>query len=197
VKEETSKGVMPGRRIRWASALPALFAGTLLGFIGGYFAGGGGRPSGAPAASAAGKNSAAPAGDRIAGLQDQLARDQENPKLWAALGNAWYDREDWDQAIDAYRKALRKAPKDANILSDLGAAYRNRGDFKQAIASFEKARAADTDHWQSLLNLVLINAFDVRDAGAAQRNLDELKRRYPEIPNVERIQEQISRLRAG
>jgi len=198
VKEENTKGVMPGRRIRWASALPALFAGTLLGFIGGYFAGGGGRPSGVPAAgTAAGTSSAAPAGDRIAALQDQIARDPENPKLWAALGNAWYDREDWDRAIEGYRKALRKAPKDANILSDLGAAYRNRGDFKQAISSFEKARAADVDHWQSLLNLVLINAFDVRDAAAAQRNLDELKRRYPEIPNVDRIQEQISRLRAG
>lgn len=189
------KKAAPARRVRWASALPALFAGALLGFIGGYFAGGGGRPSGAPVA---GKSAAAaPAGDRIAGLQDELARDPENPKLWAALGNAWYDREDWDHAIEAYRKALRKAPKDANVLSDLGAAYRNQGDFRQAIASFEKARAADSEHWQALLNLVLVNAFDVRDAGAAQRHLDELKRRYPEIPNIDRIQEQISRLRAG
>lgn len=198
--DEGAKGGMQGRRVRWASALPALFAGALLGFIGGYFAGGGGRPPAASAASAGGKGSlgaAAAAGDRIAALQDELARDPENPKLWAALGNAWYDREEWDRAIEAYRKALRKAPKDANILSDLGAAYRNHGDFKQAIASFEKARAADADHWQSLLNLVLVNAFDVRDAAAAQRNLDELKRQYPEIPNVDRIQEQISRLRAA
>ncbi|MDQ6893164.1 MAG: tetratricopeptide repeat protein [Acidobacteriota bacterium] len=196
MNEEGVKGAMPGRRVRWASALPALFAGALLGFIGGYFAGGGGRPASAPA-SGGGKVSPGAAGDRIAGLQEELARDPENPKLWAAVGNARYDREDWDGAIEAYRKAVRKAPKDANILSDLGAAYRNRGDFKQAIASFEKARAEDGDHWQSLLNLVLIDAFDVRDAAAAQRNLDELKRRYPEIPNVERIQEQISRLRAG
>ena len=186
---------VPARRSRWGSALPALFAGALLGFIGGYFAGGGGRPGGA---APAGKSATgAPAGGRIATLQDGLARDPENPKLWAALGNAWYDREDWDHAIEAYRKALRKAPKDASVLSDLGAAYRNRGDFPQAIASFEKARAADSDHWQALLNLVLIHAYDVRDAGAAQRHLDELKRRYPEIPNIDRIQEQISRLRAG
>jgi cytochrome c-type biogenesis protein CcmH/NrfG len=192
---EHANETVPARRIRWASALPALFAGALLGFIGGYFAGGGGRPAGA--AAAATNAAGTPAGDRIAGLQDELARDPENPKLWAALGNAWYDREDWDHAVEAYRKALRKAPKDANVLSDLGAAYRNQGDFRQAIASFEKARAADSEHWQALLNLVLINAFDVRDAGAAQRHLDELKRRYPEIPNMDRIQEQISRLRAG
>ena len=188
----------PPRRVRWGSALPALFAGALLGFIGGYFAGGGGRPSSGPAPSSGAKGSpAAAAGDRVKGLQDEIARDPENPKLWAALGNAWYDREDWDRAIEAYRKALRKAPKDANVLSDLGAAYRNQGDFRQAIASFEKARSADSDHWQSLLNLVLINAFDVRDAAAAQRHLDELKRRYPEIPNLDKIQEQVSRLRAG
>lgn len=194
MKEDAEK-TAPARRVRWASALPALFAGALVGFIVGYFAGGGGRPSGSPAA---GKSAtAAPAGDRIAGLQGEIARDPENPKLWAALGNAWYDREDWDHAVEAYRKALRKAPKDASVLSDLGAAYRNQGDFRQAIASFEKARAADSEHWQALLNLVLINAYDVRDAAAAQRHLDELKRRYPEIPNVDRIQEQISRLRAG
>ncbi|HYK41391.1 MAG TPA: tetratricopeptide repeat protein [Thermoanaerobaculia bacterium] len=192
---DDAKKSVPARRVRWASALPALFAGALLGFIAGYFAGGGGRPAGSPAA---GKSAAGtPAGDRIAALQDELGRDPENPKLWAALGNAWYDREDWDHAVEAYRKALRKAPKDANVLSDLGAAYRNQGDFRQAIASFEKARAADSEHWQALLNLVLINAFDVRDAAAAQRHLDELKRRYPEIPNTDRIQEQISRLRAG
>ncbi|HEY6050822.1 MAG TPA: tetratricopeptide repeat protein, partial [Thermoanaerobaculia bacterium] len=172
-------------------------AGALLGFIGGYFAGGGGRPSASPASGAAAKGSTAAAASRVQGLQDEIARDPENPKLWAALGNAWYDREDWDQAIEAYRKALRKAPKDANVLSDLGAAYRNQGDFRQAIASFEKARASDSDHWQSLLNLVLINAYDVRDAAAAQRHMDELKRRYPEIPNLEKIQEQVSRLRAG
>ena len=189
---------MPVRRFRWASALPALFAGALIGFISGYFAGGGGRPQTSSAATASPKApGGTAAGGRIAALQDEVARDPENPKLLAALGNACYDREDWDGAIEAYRKALRKAPKDANILSDLGAAYRNRGDFKEAIASFQKARGADGDHWQSLLNLVLVNAFDVRDAGAAQRHLDELKRRYPEIPNIDRIQEQISRLRAG
>ena len=60
-----------------------------------------------------------------------------------------------------------------------------------------KGHLIDANHWQSLLNLVLINAFDARDPVAAQRFLDELTRRYPEIPNTGRIQEQISSLRAG
>ena len=94
----------------------------------------------------------------------------------------------------AYEKALRKAANDPNVLSDLGASYRNQGD-QRAAALFTKARAADPDHWQSLLNLVLLQAFDVRDPAAAQRSLEELKRRYPETPNLDRLQKQIDDLK--
>lgn len=130
-------------------------------------------------------------------LQSAVDKDPENPTLLTALGNAWYDREDWDRAIAAYEKARRKAPEDVKLLSDLGAAYRNRGEFRRAVALFERARKNDKEHWQSLLNLVLIYAYDLRDPAAAQRWFDELKRRYPEIPDLDRIQERISGLRAS
>ncbi len=44
---------------------------------------------------------------------------------------------------------------------------------------------------------MLVEAFDRKDAAAAQRAFDELKKRYPEVPNLERIQAQISSLRAA
>lgn len=181
----------PGKGLRPA-AIP-LLVGILLGFIGGYFAGGGGRP--APASAAQGARAGAQ--DGTTEIQNALQKDPENPKLLTALGNASYDREDWDGAVKAYERARRKAPSDPNLLSDLGAAYRNRGEFKRAIACFEKARAADPDHWQSLLNLVLIDAFDTRDAPGARRHFEELKRRYPEIPNLDRIEKQIASLKGA
>lgn len=179
----------PGPGLRRA-AIP-LLVGILLGFIGGYFAGGGGRPVSASAAPAARAGDQ----DRAGEIQTALQKDPENPNLLTALGNTLYDREDWDGAVKAYEKARRKAGSDPNLLSDLGSAYRNRGEFKRAIACFEKARSADPDHWQSLLNLVLINAFDTRDAGAAKRHFAELKRRYPEIPNLDRVEKQIANLK--
>jgi Flp pilus assembly protein TadD len=178
------------RGFRRAAVVP-LAVGILLGFIGGYFAGGGGGSGSRAGAAMAG----APAGGRIAELQSSLDRDPENPRLWTALGNAFYDREDWSGAIRAYEKARRKAAKDPNVLSDLGASYRNRGEFRRAAALFTKARAADPDHWQSLLNLVLVQAFDLRDPAAAQRSLAELERRYPETPNLDRLQKQIDDLK--
>lgn len=183
---------MSERKIARRQAAVALLVGGLLGFIGGYFAAGGGRPAGPAPAEAAGPGE----GNRIAELSGAVQKDPENPKLLTALGNAYYDRENWDRAIESYEKARRKAPSDPNLLSDLGAAYRNRGDFARAISLFEKARSAEPDHWQSLLNLVVITAFDTRDPAAAERHFQELKRRYPDIPNLDTIQKQIAGLRA-
>ncbi len=170
-----------------------LLVGGLLGFIGGYFSAGGGRPATDAAAPAvrAGEQ------DRAREIRAALEKDPENPKLLTDLGNVLYDREDWPGAIKAYEKARRKAPADPNLLSDLGSACRNDGEFKRAIGFFEKARAADPDHWQSLVNLVLINAFDTRDAVAAKRQFEELKRRFPEIPNLARIEKQITSLKGA
>jgi tetratricopeptide (TPR) repeat protein len=158
-----------------------LLVGALLGFIGGYFAAGGGRPAAAPAPAES-------AGGPLEELQAAVDRDPENPTLLTSLGNAWFDREEWDKAVAAYEKAR---------LSDLGAAYRNRGEFRRAIELFERARKNDPAHWQSLLNLVIVHAYDRKDPAGAQRWFDELKRRYPEIPDLDRIQERISSLRAS
>jgi tetratricopeptide (TPR) repeat protein len=175
----------------------SLLVGALLGFIGGYFAAGGNRPAPSAADTTSPSASAAPSGARIEEIERTVEKDPENPRLLTALGNAWYDREDWDRAIAAYEKARRKASDDPNLLSDLGAAYRNRGEFRRAIALFERARSKDREHWQSLLNLVLVHAYDLHDPGGAQRWFDELKKRYPEIPDLDRIQERISTLRAS
>ena len=185
----------PGGGRRKGQALVALLVGALIGFAAGYFAAGGGRPA---AMSAAPRGAdAAPAGEALSEAETAVARDPENPELLRRLGNLHYDREEWDAAVAAYEKARRKAPKDPDLLSDLGAAHRNRGELKLAVSLFRKAREIQPDHWQSLVNEVLVEAFDRKDAAAAQRAYDELKKRHPDIPQIDRIQEQISRVRAG
>jgi tetratricopeptide (TPR) repeat protein len=185
--------VSPERRRFSLEGVVILLVGLLLGFLGGYLAAGGGRPAPSVPESA----STTGGGNRLDQLSRSLERDPENPQILTALGNAYYDREDWDRAIEMYEKARRKAPRDPNLLSDLGAAYRNRGELRRALALFRRAREQDPNHWQSLLNVVLVEAFDRRDAQAAQREFDELKRRYPELPRLDRIQDQISSLRSG
>jgi tetratricopeptide (TPR) repeat protein len=167
-----------------------LLVGGLIGFTVGYFAGGGGG-SAPSAASPAAPGDAG--GGTFAALQEQLARDPRNPKLLAAVGNWHYDRGEWDDAIAFYEKSLRRE-KAAAVLSDLGAAHRNRGEFARAIALFQQAREADPEHWQALLNLVLVQAFDQRDGAAAAASFRELKAKYPEIPNLDALERQIAAL---
>jgi tetratricopeptide (TPR) repeat protein len=162
--------------------------GILLGFIGGYFAGGGGRPVSASAAPVARAGDQ----DRAGEIQTALLKDPENPNLLTALGNTLYDREDWDGAVKAYEKARRKAGSDPNLLSDLGSAYRNRGEFKRAIACFEKARSADLDHWQSPAESRSDQRIR-RDSQVRTPLRDE--GRYPEIPNLDRVEKQIASLK--
>jgi tetratricopeptide (TPR) repeat protein len=173
-------------------AVVALFCGILVGFAGGYFAAGGGRPATSRAATASEAG-----GDRLTELVASVERDPENPEILMDLGNLYYDRMEWDEAIARYEKARRKAPKNANLLSDLGAAHRNRGEFDLAVSYFQKAREADPNHWQSLLNWLLVEAYDRKDAKAAQGLFEEVKKSYPEIPQLDQIQTQISGLRAG
>jgi tetratricopeptide (TPR) repeat protein len=177
-------------------ALLALLVGGLVGFSAGYFAGGGGKPSRGVRAATASAD-AAPDGGRLEQLIAAVERDPENPALLTRLGNSYYDREEWEAAIEAYEKARRKAGSDPNLLSDLGAAHRNAGDFDLAVAYFKKSREANPDQWQALLNWVLVEAFDRRDPAEAQRLFDELQKRHPEIPGLDRVQAQISSLRAG
>ena len=69
------------------SVIP-LVVGGLVGFIGGYFAAGGGRPSpgGAPTSDAAATHGST---DRVSELRKALERDPENPGLWTSLGNIY------------------------------------------------------------------------------------------------------------
>ena len=179
----------------------ALLVGALVGFSAGYFAGGGGRPArdgaGLAGASASASDRRAGGEGRFAELTRAVDRDPENPELLTALGNYHYDREEWASAIAAYEKARRKAPKDPALLSDLGAAHRNAGEFELAVAYFQKAREANSEHWQALLNWTLVEAYDRRNPAEAQRLFDELQKQHPEIQHLDRIQAQISSLRAG
>ncbi len=54
-------------------------------------------------------------------------------------GLAWYDKEDYDRAIDDYNKALKINPLFADAYNNRGLAWNNKGDYDRAIADYNKA----------------------------------------------------------
>jgi tetratricopeptide (TPR) repeat protein len=177
--------------------------GLLAGFIVGYFVASGNRPP-APAAVAA--SSGAGGGpvssspellSKVKELQGALARDPQNADLELALANTYYDMADWSAAAQAYEKSLSAHGNDPNVLSDLGSSYRNVGDFPKALDMYERAQKIAPSHAQSLLNMTLVYAFDLKDPAKAQATFDRLKKEHPDLPRLSDLQMQISQLRAA
>jgi tetratricopeptide (TPR) repeat protein len=113
---------------------------------------------------------------RIAEALQKTQKEPDSQAAWRDLGNAYYDGDMPQQAIDAYGRALALNPDDADVLNDQGAMYREQGDFSRALANFEKALKIAPNNLESLYNVGYVNAFDLNRMDKAlkawQRYLD-------------------------
>jgi cytochrome c-type biogenesis protein CcmH/NrfG len=105
--------------------------------------------------------------NRIAMNQSIVARDPRNVQAWVQLGNDYFDSRQAQKAIEAYGRALDLKPNDPNVLTDQGVMYRALGQYDKAIDNFQKANKADPSHVQSLFNMGVVYAHDLKDAKKA------------------------------
>lgn len=75
------------------------------------------------------------------------------PAIHTALGNAYRDQGDFEQAEACYRTALAADPGNADAHYNLGIAHHERGDPAGAIAAYRQAAAADPAHADAWNNL--------------------------------------------
>jgi len=115
---------------------------------------------GTPAPKAAGS-------DRIAALERQTQADPGNIKAWTELGNAYFDSNENENAINAYRKSLELNPNNANVWTDMGVMYRRAGKPGEAIKAFDQAMAADPKHEVSRMNKGIVLLHDLNDVNGA------------------------------
>ena len=74
-------------------------------------------------------------------------------------GNIHLQEGRFDRAIEQYRKALEKYPKDSDLYVAIGAAYFMKKNFKEAVSNFEKAESmnpealdGEVNQYEGLLN---------------------------------------------
>ncbi|HET7824338.1 MAG TPA: tetratricopeptide repeat protein [Anaeromyxobacter sp.] len=150
-----------------------LAVGLVLGVFIGYQAGSshaaGTSPMAMPGAPTVPQMPAQAAGpdvdvqNRIAMNQSIVARDPRNVQAWVQLGNDYFDTRQAQKAIEAYGRALELKPNDPNVLTDQGVMYRALGQYDKAIDDFQKANKADPSHIQSLFNMGVVYAHDLKD----------------------------------
>jgi cytochrome c-type biogenesis protein CcmH/NrfG len=154
----------------------------------------------APSAMPMGSGSPTDYTQRIAEAEKILAQDPKNYQIWVQLGNDYFDTEQPQKAVNAYAKALEidsNRPDTPNVLTDQGVMYRKMGLFDKAVANFEKASTLDPKHLQSLYNLGVVYANDLKKTDKAI----EAWQRYVALdsmsPQGQQVKSMIDELKAG
>jgi len=110
----------------------------------------------------------APAGsDRIATLERETQANPGNANAWIELGNAYFDSNQFEASISAYRKSLELNPNNPNVWTDMGVMYRRSEKPQEAIKAFDQAIAADPKHEVSRMNKGIVLLHDLNDFNGA------------------------------
>ena len=123
------------------------------------------KSASAPPAVPMGSGSPADYSQRIAQAEKIVAQEPNNYQAWVQLGNDYFDTEQPQKAVNAYAKALEidsKHQNTPNVLTDQGVMYRKMGLFDKAVENFERANKLDPKHAQSLFNLGVVYANDLK-----------------------------------
>jgi cytochrome c-type biogenesis protein CcmH/NrfG len=123
-----------------------------------------------PAVSSAPVQTGAPPSadaDRIAALERQTQANPGNVSAWTELGNAYFDSNQYEKSIGAYRKSLELDPNNPNVWTDMGVMYRRAGNPQEAVKSFDQAIAVDPKHEISRMNKGIVMLHDLNDVQGA------------------------------
>ena len=105
--------------------------------------------------------------DRIAALERKAQANPGNANAWVELGNAYFDSNQYEASISAYRKSLELNPGNPNVWTDMGVMYRRNGKPEEAIKAFDQAIAADPKHEVSRMNKGIVLLHDLNDFNGA------------------------------
>jgi len=131
---------------------------------------------------------------RLEGLVKETAQNPGNVAAWTDLGNLYFDANQFDKAIWAYKKSLELKPDDPNVWTDMGVMYRRKGEPEEAVKAFEEAIRVDPKHEVSRFNrgIVLLHDLDKPEEGI--RSWEELLKINPfaEAPGGKSVDELVT-----
>jgi len=160
--------------MRKETALLIALVALAVGFFGGVFFGvykSGPSPKAMPPGSPAAQKEQQ---DQIAALEKETSQNPSNVAVWVELGNAYFDTDQYKQAIQAYKKALELKPDNADVWTDLGVMYRKDGRSQEAVKAFDQAIAVNPKHEVSRLNKGIVLFHDLQDTQGAIRAWEDL-----------------------
>lgn len=127
-------------------------------------------------------------------LVKETAQHPENVTAWIELGNLYFDTNQFDKSIWAYKKALELKPDNPNVLTDMGVMYRRMGQPEDAVKAFDDAIKVDPKHEVSRFNKGIVLLHDMNKPEEALRTWEELLQVNPfaMAPNGKSVDELVT-----
>ena len=89
---------------------------------------------------------------QAAPMLQALKAQPRNAKMLAAVGNLFYDAQQFKDAINYYERSLKAEPRNLDVRTDLGNALFYSGKPKRAIEEYDRVLKADPKHADALIN---------------------------------------------
>jgi len=124
-----------------------------------------------------------------------LEKDPNNLQALINLGNAYFDADRYQEAINAYTKALVIDPKNPDVRTDMGIMYRKLAQFNQAIEAFRQAAYDDPKHLNSRFNLGIVLKHDKNDFRGAIQAWEEFLKLNPDNDRATMVQQEIQSMK--
>jgi len=135
--------------------------------------------------------------ERILALEQEVSANPGNAETWTELGNLYYDSNQFEQAIRAYKKSLELSPYDANVWTDLGVMYRRNKQPFEAVGAFNKAIDVDPRHEISRINKGIVLLHDLDDREGAFEAWEDLVKVNPaaKLGNGQLVSEMVEKMK--
>lgn len=106
---------------------------------------------------------------QIAAAQEALEKGTKFPgEAWYVIGDAFFDRKNYDQAIEPFERSILANENIYETYIDLAETYRAKGNFEKAISTLEKGLKAFNNDGGILINLTWYHSL-AGNSGAAIR----------------------------
>lgn len=162
-QNRTTAGQMVQKSTLYGVVLVALAVGFFSGVMFSVFRSGSRPPQSAPVPQPATAGQL----QRLDFLVKETAQNPQNVSAWTELGNLYFDTNQFEKAIWAYKKSLELKPDNPNVWTDMGVMYRRSGQPEEAVTSFDEAIRVDPKHEVSRFNkgIVLLHDLDKPQEG--------------------------------
>jgi tetratricopeptide (TPR) repeat protein len=132
--------------------------------------------------------------DELKLLRNEVNQNPRNISAWTKFGNTLMDSHRYQEAIDAYQKALELDQKNVDVRVDMGTCFKYIGQFERAVEEYRKAITIDPRHVNAYRNLGVVLGFDLGNKKEAIKALEESLRLSPSGPDADNARKALTEL---